>query len=546
MSNEVSLELFTPSLDSNKKIMDLIKKDQNLSDAIKEQSEDMCDKAVNVETTMQDLVAAGKLLEIADLGSNGFHVNVAVKTMMAGYQSLVHDSTTTLFEFRDNCKSAIENVVTAIDIFNADEYTTCIEILGENKAIAEKMATQSDLLAGKSEELWAGAKTALNEATEQDVVNKDLQAKLKEQMAQADVMRKQCEAEEKYNKIEIDRLQKATDEAWERADRQASREHSEAIVKSIFGGVTEVAKVVGTALPMVAAMKGMNAATQVATQTMTAIQPGKPIDKPKIAEVVQKNGANGKDVLKAMQTLVNKKVTDNQKTMTNEEKDYFKEAQEHLNQQILNFKPPAPAPADGAAPEGSSAGAFAKAAQEQSRMLNEMKKKNIENKAKLQKLLAEIENKKDEEADIETVIDMITMLMQVLGQIITTFRNLQTFWEMEASYCHKLAALSGKGQKNIERVIKFKGKDAFKKLVTRNLRESGIKWCVLFKVNHEGFESIQEAKTKIDSIMCNLGQMDEEGRALSKKQILAKMHEKFAAVKEVFAANALPAIKAEE
>ena len=46
---------------------------------------------------------------------------------------------------------------------------------------------------------------------------------------------------------------------------------------------------------------------------------------------------------------------------------------------------------------------------------------------------------------------------------------------------------------------------------------------VLFKLNHDGFESIHAAKNKIDSVMCNLGQVDDHGRALS-NQVFQKYY----------------------
>ena len=47
--------------------------------AVNERAIDMGEQAVNVKNTMRELIALGNLLEIADMGSNGFQVNVAVK-----------------------------------------------------------------------------------------------------------------------------------------------------------------------------------------------------------------------------------------------------------------------------------------------------------------------------------------------------------------------------------------------------------------------------------------------------------------------------------
>ena len=53
--------------------------------------------------------------------------------MMMDYQSMVHDSTVTLFKFRDNCRTAIENHVLAIQLYNEDCFADSLTILAENK-----------------------------------------------------------------------------------------------------------------------------------------------------------------------------------------------------------------------------------------------------------------------------------------------------------------------------------------------------------------------------------------------------------------------------
>ena len=56
---------------------------------------------------------------------------------MMDYQSMVHDSTTTLFKFRDHCREAIENHVLAIDMYKDGEYLDCVEVLSAN-AVSKK------------------------------------------------------------------------------------------------------------------------------------------------------------------------------------------------------------------------------------------------------------------------------------------------------------------------------------------------------------------------------------------------------------------------
>ena len=98
--------------------------------------------------------------------------------MLIDYQSLVHDSTNTLFEFRDNSKSAIENVVTAIELFEEDEYLDALEILAENKTLADNMAAKSKLLADKSNKLCTMTGDALKNATNESNMTAEKKARL--------------------------------------------------------------------------------------------------------------------------------------------------------------------------------------------------------------------------------------------------------------------------------------------------------------------------------------------------------------------------------
>lgn len=99
--------------------------------------------------------------------------------MLINYQSLVHDSTNTLFEFRDNSKSAIENVVTAIELYEEDEYLDALEILSENKTLADNMAAKSKILADKSNHLCTMAGDALKQATRMSNITAEKKARLK-------------------------------------------------------------------------------------------------------------------------------------------------------------------------------------------------------------------------------------------------------------------------------------------------------------------------------------------------------------------------------
>ena len=79
----------------------------------------------------------------------------------------------------------------------------------------------------------------------------------------------------------------------------------------------------------------------------------------------------------------------------------------------------------------------------------------------------------------------------------------------------KISNLSQESQDAIKRIIDAEGSKAFRELASQTLKQQGINWMALFKLNNEGFELINAAKSKIDSVMCNLGQIDDDGKSLS-------------------------------
>ena len=78
---------------------------------------------------------------------------------------MVHASEITLFEFRDQSKSAIENIHTAIKQFKAKPSIALI-ILERNKDIANKMELKAKALMNDSLELSTMTGTAIEKSSE--------------------------------------------------------------------------------------------------------------------------------------------------------------------------------------------------------------------------------------------------------------------------------------------------------------------------------------------------------------------------------------------
>lgn len=152
------------SLTTNEKLLSLLKRNPGMIEAVEEETVSM-HKQVNVKETMEQLKLVGKLLDIADLGSDGMKMNESVKGLMLGYQSLVHDCSNTLFSFRNKCRMAVDNIVDAITLCNEGEYSVCLQIVGQNKKLSEEMAKQCVSLVASSAKLLRQAEESCKAAT---------------------------------------------------------------------------------------------------------------------------------------------------------------------------------------------------------------------------------------------------------------------------------------------------------------------------------------------------------------------------------------------
>merc|ERR1711937_238723 len=143
--------------------------------------------------------------------------------MLINYQTLVHDSTNALFKFRDNSKDAIENISCAVELFEGDHFLDALEALADNKTLADTMAAESKCLADKTNKLCSLAGDALENATRESNLTAAKKAKLKEEIRQAKMNQALLQKKAEENQAVIAELERKEDDAWRRADKQASR-----------------------------------------------------------------------------------------------------------------------------------------------------------------------------------------------------------------------------------------------------------------------------------------------------------------------------------
>jgi len=158
-------------------------------------------------------------------------------------------------------------------------------------------------------------------------------------------------------------------------------------------------------------------------------------------------------------------------------------------------------------------------ANQQQKQFTEMQREQARTEGELAKMISKLGSDKLEIGDLETTIKMIAMLINVLGQIKTTFENLKLFWNMQETECNNLQRLC---EQTEETLGKLADNDSYARagqiVLKKRVRDSVIQWATLFKVNHDGFLAIENAKNTIDSVMSNLGNLDDKGHCRSRNE----------------------------
>merc|ERR1719410_2029135 len=501
----------------------------------------MGEKIVNVEQTMHELVSVGKFLEVADLGSDSLKCNTAVKAMMCDYQTLVHDSSRTLFEFRSNSLKAISNQKDAVELFNEKEFLDCLETISGNKDLSQEMAQKSSILALQANNLKSKAVEALTKASEEDHQLKEKNDQLKQEIEKlkADEAANK-KSTEMMNELTEDLKQKVT-ESWSRAEKQIEAENSKGVWSAILDGVEKVLTGAAAAASAVASNTGgaVGGAVQagiVALQRNKKLLPSDDVMKD-IFKGAEDHFQIYTELEKTIKEQISEKSSELTKNLNNLTKDEktdleaeikrLRKEQERLTERYKKFakknSDAEPDPKSKSAKVDSLVKTLIDQARNNEQQLLLIQKKNAESAADLAKILHRIKTMEVDAGDLETAINMIKLLINVLGRIETTFQNVKTFWDIQTTECTNLSKLSDEVQLKIEQLQK-KEKDIYLKQAKRKLHDSTIKWITLFKINHDAFLAIEGAKSTIDHVMQNLGNLDDQRNVRSRQGTFGSIH----------------------
>lgn len=124
------------------------------------------------------------------------------------------------------------------------------------------------------------------------------------------------------------------------------------------------------------------------------------------------------------------------------------------------------------------------------------------------KNLEELKNMKEDKSEVEQAIFLLKFVVGILGQVVTTFMNLRTFWGLLADDCKKVARLKENLMTYGSGLVDPDTSPAMYKMKKHMLNKSVVKggrsWAVIGRVSILAYDAIIDAKKTVDDVMVSL------------------------------------------
>merc|ERR1712037_669426 len=503
-------------LDSESKIIQYVSENRDLENAVRDQQMILASKSINVEVIMREFSSIGKLLQIADMGTDKMKSNLAVKNIMMKYQGMVNDCSTSLLFFREACLSSIENIQEGILYFEDDEFSDAVECLSENSEKIKQMTERTDLLITATKELSALAVKAVGEVTSDQTASEDQRKAFKEKIDKIRADQAQQEEEGKQTEELIQKIQNEINAALKRADNAASREHMLQITQMIVTPLSDVASTFLTPFrTVVTTAKDFFKKDDVKKVFNETPEPAL------LYEEMMRTLTLRKEEAKNDPSIDKKNIEELDKQMKHITDVYEKKIKEISKREEKSTR--------------ESTRLYELAAKKEE-LIHQQRMNLIKLNAKIKKQTLQLEQQKDQIGDAERAVEMLAMAMHVLAKIRTTLEHLKQFWEMQHQECITLKENSEKQIKHMKKMEKLanneqkeenrKSKDNTEKMLRKSIKKAIINWITLYQLNANGFASIKESQHVIDAAVCSFGQIDQKtAKMRSAEEIHAIMNQ---------------------
>jgi len=465
---------------------------------------------IDIYGTFQALVDCGQLLQLALFAAGDKPCSVHILRILSNYQGVVHSSMATTHSFITSSIVALTLHVEALNILGfvqgeqvmealpdvLDYLSQCYDTAVEMETKANDQATQVEVVVGLAVEALLAAKD--------DVVNEVAKQKNYEQMINK--LKAEKEANDKL-KTEYDKnivlLSKDKSEAVEAAATARNRGFAIDIINAVAGSLGEVAKAYGSIQNPYASM-GADLAQQTG-----GIVDGKLNDQTTVTPeilIAQKEVQENELILENLRKSENAGTEEGKKAILKAEDELYA-AKEMLKGIVNGAIAIAKAQAKNVNGSNSDDGL-----QEQVNILTERYHKMLDAQMKAAadqaRNLEELRNMKDDKSEVEQAIFLLKFVVGILGQVHTTFLNVETFWKLLADDCKKIAGLKvnlmSHGDKLVDPNVKESMYDYYRQNFKKFVKKGGKSWAVIGRISILAYDSITEAKETIDGVMVSL------------------------------------------
>eukprot|EP00929_Paragymnodinium_shiwhaense_P090339 TRINITY_DN5048_c0_g1_i8.p1 TRINITY_DN5048_c0_g1~~TRINITY_DN5048_c0_g1_i8.p1 ORF type:complete len:576 (-),score=197.65 TRINITY_DN5048_c0_g1_i8:361-2088(-) len=475
---------------------------------------------LNVEQTFGDLVLCGQLLRSAVTAAGKESCSTPVLAVVTDYQTLCNSSAVASTQFVDACVTSLKYHKLAFKAFSKDKPEAGMKHLEKCGGLAKAMSEAAGGLVEQAQKVTGKAETALLAAQDNVVMRAEEKQQLEKALNEVKAMQAGIDSTLEDLKAQIE---EAREDETKFAKQAASERDKELAMTLASGLMQTVGSVALAAIPGCAVSKALTAAAGGALpQTNQGTPKGGYSGVPAAGGSDGSPGAADAAATKAALEAANeekreikaqiaklrvemKQLQQSDKATSVEGKQRIEEIKEELK--ILNENNDKMAAAfDKIA---GTAAAHAKSLDQKEALATAERRKLQgllrEQNAALKESVAKMDGMKENLSELQQILLVLKTVVQVMGKIVTTFKNVKLFWTCVQGHCMKL-----KDTNDIMLLI-WKEADEDEKesegfdVIKSQFYESVAGWCALGMISHKANKAIVDAKEFIDEeVMCKL------------------------------------------
>jgi uncharacterized coiled-coil DUF342 family protein len=444
-------------------------------------------QAIDVNATMKNLANVGNVIKLAYAGSKGFKCSEQTILILSEYQSLIHNSFSTMNAFVQSCLSALKYHKAAILLAEKEKFPQAIKIISKCAELAVKMAQESQKLVDEADKLINRSTEALQAAHSDENITRRQRDEIIRTMNEARVRQKelQTETEELHKQISEFKKEKAENAGRIETEREQAKQL--ALIGAITQPIIEFVKAARPGLSVQNAensngnssnnsqaeyLDRLNSKLETLKKTHEDIENRKKelqaSNEPNLSEQIQNLEKEKKKIEeKISQTESQIAKIHESNTQSNSSRNNVNAAVDQLTRKEENI----------------------------TRLVSNLQEKQRKDNAELAGLTVRLKSLRTERNDLDASIIALEITIKALGKVKTTFLQTKQFWIGVTEECKKLADIG---------VIETFCEAELQEQLLEELKKSALNWLSLGKINYTAATAIRSVTRNIDNTMSNL------------------------------------------